>query len=225
MTGYQIGLTIALAASLAQLAPVVVALRARRRLTGARAWVVAWAAVATAMDFVIYWTTFHHEQNLWLAYVDLAVLIAMALWAFSLWQATEMARLTMRLTLVGFTAAYLILTVAFDNTSSFSRAAQPMGSLVGLGASAYTLVALSLRSHGSLVRQDWFWVSAGFALYFGAICAVSPLSLLLFRVEPRLVELAFDVRNGLILLAMVAVARGIALAPAIGARPARAAAG
>ena len=63
--------------------------------------------------------------------------------------------------------AWGVLTFAVEDTSSFSRVADPLANLVGLSAAAFTLVARSHVASGLLLRKDWFWVSGGMVLYFG----------------------------------------------------------
>ena len=119
------------------------------------------------------------------------------------------ARLTLRLAIVPFVLAWVVLTFAFDDTETFSRVADPMASLVGLGAAAFTLVARSYVASGLLRRQDWFWVSAGMVLYFGTATMLQPLSALLIGDAPQLMVRAFEVKSVLDVFAFLLIARGV----------------
>ena len=84
-----------------------------------------------------------------------------------------------------------------------------MASLVGLSAAAYTLVARSRTATGDLLRQDWFWVSAGMALYLGTFSMIDPLSALLVGSDPVLMVRAYQFEAVLAVVAFLAIARGM----------------
>ena len=70
-----------------------------------------------------------------------------------------------------------------------------------------------VRSHAARVpplTQDWFWICAGVALYFGAWSAIGPLSLLLVSSAPALLARAYEVTAVVEICAMLAIARGMA---------------
>jgi hypothetical protein len=192
-----------------QAVPLVAALVARRRLHPAAAWAVAWCVFLVTVDVTALAIGWRGHQNLFLPYISTPVSTALAMWALSLWQHAELPRLTLRLTIIPFLAVWGVLTFAFEDTSSFSRVAQPLANLVGLGAAAFTLVARSHVAGGLLRHQDWFWVSAGMVLYFGTATMLQPLSSLLIGDSPQLLVRAYDVKSGLDVLAFLAIARGV----------------
>jgi len=189
--------------------PLLAVIALRRRVRGARLWVVAWCTFLLAWDLTSLCVSWHGHSNLWLTYVLEPVGIALVLWSLSLWQLRELPRLTMRFALVPFVVAWVVLTVAFEDTSGFSRAADPMAALLGLGAAAYTLLARAGRSRGDLLRCDWLWVCGGMALYFGTGTALQPLAALLIAQDPQLVVLAYDAKAALDVAAFLAIARGV----------------
>ena len=192
-----------------QAAPLVAAVVAWRPVRGARAWVLAWCAVLVAVDAASLWFASRDVHNLWLWYWLTPAGGAMVLWALSLWQRGEVARLAFRLAIVPFLVAWSVLTLAVEDTSAFSRAAGPMAKLVGLGAAAFTLLTRSHSASGSLLRHDWFWVSAGMALYFGVSSTLGPLSALLIGSSPRLLDQAYQLKSLLDVLAFLFIARGV----------------
>ena len=192
----------------AEAAPLVAAALVRRPLRGARFWILVWCGVLTAANALQLWLASRGVRNLWIAYVVYGA-SALVLWALSYWQANETARLTFRVAVVPFLAVCGLLTLAVDDTSSFSRAAEPTTYLVCLLAAAYTLLARSLRSSASLMRQDWFWVSAGLALYFGTWSAVGPLGALLVGHAPELLKRAYEFQMVLQIAAFLAIVRGV----------------
>ncbi len=189
--------------------PLVVAVR-RGAWRGARGWVVAWATVLAMEEALQVALAAAHVHNLWVGYVFEPVAMVLALWALALWQVRPLARLTVRLVIPPALLVFGVLTFAFDNTSTFSRAAQPMLALVGLGAAAYTLVARSAAGSGDLLRKGWFWICGGMTLYFGTFATVGPVSGLLLR-DPLLFRRAYELAMGLMLVAFLVIARGIAL--------------
>jgi hypothetical protein len=197
-------------ATLAQGVPPVAAAVARRPVRGARTWVLLWCALLLAVDLVQRWLGAHRERNLWLGYVLTPVGGALALWALSCWQTRELSRLTLRFAIGPFLLVCLVLLLTVERTSDFSRVAQPVASLVCLCAAAFTLLVRSHEEPGSLVRQDWFWVSAGMALYFGVTVTIAPLSALLLGADLRQMVVAYEARAALEVVAFALIAVGMA---------------
>jgi len=195
--------------AVAQVVPLVAAAVARRRVRGARAWVLAWCALLALVDGAALWLGREGTANILLFNLVTPAGAALVLWALSYWQAGDLSRLTFRLAIVPFLLVWGVLTVAFESTSSFSSVADPLAKLVGLGAAAFTLLAGSRRVEGLLHCRDWFWISGGMALYFGTATALSPLSALLVQEAPQLVIRAYEVKSVLDVLAFLAIARGV----------------
>jgi hypothetical protein len=196
--------------TLSQGVPPVVAAVARRRVRGARAWVILWCVVLLGLDVFQLWLAKRGQQNLWVAYVDTPLSASVALWALSCWQTREVSRLTLRFAIVPFLAAWAALLLTVESTADFSRVSQPMASLVCLCAAAFTLLVRSHEEPGSLVRQDWFWVSAGMALYFGVTVTIAPLSALLLGADLRQMVVAYEARAALEVVAFALIAVGMA---------------
>jgi len=195
----------------AEALPLVAAAVVRRGLGAgaARGWVLAWCGLLTAANVAQLWLGSRGVNNLWLSWVVNPVGGALVLWALSCWATRELPRLTMRLMIVAFLLVWAVLTLAFDQASTFSRAAEPLANLVCLGAAAYTLVARSRTAGGDLLRQDWMWVSAGMALYFGTLATRSPLSALLVSSDPALLVRAYELAAVLCIAALLAITRGV----------------
>jgi hypothetical protein len=151
----------------------------------------------------------HHQSNLLLFNLVTPVGVTLVLWALSLWQAGDVPRLTFRLAIVPYLLTWTLLTVVFKEMETFSRVADPMSNLVALGAAAFTLVARAHHAVGPLHRQDWFWITAGMALYFGAASAQAPLSALLVGEAPALMNRAYEFKSVLDVFAFLAIARGV----------------
>lgn len=204
---------VAYVAIAAQAVPLFAAAAVRHHIRGARTWVLLWCGFLFATDVAGGWLGSHGVQNLLLINGVAPASVTLVLWTASLWQSTDIARLTMRLAIVPFLLLWMVLSLAFDDSATFSAAAVPMANLVGLGAAAFTLVARSARATDSLLRHDWFWVSAGTALYFGGSAALSPLSALLVGSDPGLLDLAYQGKSALDIAAFLAIARGVTCQP------------
>lgn len=190
--------------------PVVALAAARRPLRGPRVWVVAWSLLLLGVDLLALWLAEHRDRNLWLVYVVTPASGVLALWALSCWQTRELARLTLRFAIVPFLLVWAVLFLTLESPAHFSRLAQPMANFVCLCAAAFTLLVRSHAASRSLVRQDWFWVSAGMALYFGITVTIAPLSALLIGEDVRHLVLAFQTRAVLEIVAFVLIAVGMA---------------
>ncbi len=172
-------------------------------------WVLVWCALLVLESAIQLLLARRGVHNLWLSYLFDPVTGATVLWALSCWQTSELARLTMRLAIVPFLVVLASLTIFFENTSFFSRAVQPTMALVGLFAAATTLISRSRASRGDLLGQDWFWVSAGIALYFGTFSMIGPLSALLIGSDVAMMTRAYELEAVLSIVAFLAIARGL----------------
>jgi hypothetical protein len=200
--------------SAAEALPLVAVAAVRRPSGGARRWLAGWSALLAAVDGTQLVLGLKGVHNIWLSYVATAG-SALVLWALSCWQTNDTARLTLRAAVVPFLVVWAVLTLFVEDTSTFSRAAEPMGDLICLAAAAYTLLVRSFRSRGDLLRQGWFWGSAGLALYFGIWSAMGPLGALLVRGAPQLLVLAYQAAMALNIVAFAAIARGVTCRAAI----------
>jgi hypothetical protein len=194
----------------AQLGPLVAWAVWRPRLRGARAWVLAWCALLVAVDALSLLSWGRNVHDLWITYLATPVEVTLLLWAFSLWQKREFPRLTMRLVIVPFVLISVVLLLTFENTSAVSAALKPMGSLVALGAAAFTLFARGAGARHGMLRADWFWISGGTALYFLAAGIVGTASALSAGGAAALAVGVYEVQAVVNLTAFLAMARGIA---------------
>lgn len=195
--------------SVATAAPLAAALRGRAR-SAPRRWVLVWTGVQVLESGLQGLLSILGVHNLWLVYVLAPVDCGALLWALSLWQIDDVARVAFRLAIAASGVAFYVLAAAFDRASTFSLAALPMVQLVSLAAAAYTLVARSRVTRGDPLQEDWFWVCAGMALLFGVDAMLGPLSRLLLVSDPGLFRRAYQVNAVLTSVAFLAIARGIA---------------
>ncbi len=178
-------------------------------MTTARWLVFFWAAIgllATVAQRVI---AFTGNSNLWLSYIAQPVLLVLALAALSMWQTRELPRQVIRAAVPVSLVAGMALVLLVEDTGSFSAIAAPMFALVGLGASLLTLVARASDETDSLLRQDWFWITSGMALYFGALAALMPMARLLIGAHGELVDRAWQLWGASAIVANGAIAVGM----------------
>jgi len=193
----------------AEAAPLVVAAVVRRPQRGARRWVLAWSGLLVCADVVQLWLAVHAVHNLWVGYVGTAA-GALVLWGLASWQTGATQRLALQVATVLFLVVWVVLTVSVDNTSELSRAGSPMANVACLLAAAYTLLARSVSSRADLLDQDWFWVTAGLALYFAIWSAMDLMRALLFGRDFLLMSRLEQVGFALNIVAFLAIARGVA---------------
>jgi Flp pilus assembly protein TadB len=198
---------------MAEATPLVVLAFHRRWPRGARAWLTAWVVYLLAIDLVGASFAVRGLNNLWLEYILMPVSVSLALWTLSYWQGAELWRLTFRIAIAPLLLAWGILTLVVDNTNSFSNAAEPTVKLVTLAAAAFTLLAGSLSRRGDLLRQDWFWFSAGMALYFGSGATLGPVSALFEGRDTHLLMVVFASWSLIGSLAFLLIAKGMACPP------------
>jgi len=90
-----------------------------------------------------------------------------------------------------------------------STVVEPLYMLLALVVTVFTLAARSATERQPLMRQDWFWVCAGLALYLGSNAAFSPLVAALVEHHPDLVLRAFAVKSALDIAAFLTLSVGI----------------
>ena len=99
---------------------------ARRRVRGARAWVLVWCGVLVLANGLQLSLALHKVHNSWVGYAVIAASVVV-LWALSYWQSGYTAQLTLRISIIGLLVVLAVLTLV-SLFSSFSRAeARPSG--------------------------------------------------------------------------------------------------
>lgn len=180
-----------------------------RRLTPARGGVMAIAGLgvsATVAQFVIAQSG---RSNLWLSYITLPAETIMVLWTFSLWQLTATARKMFRLAIPAALILQVVLVLAVEDVNGFSAVSIPLFGVLCLGAVLYTLITRAVDETESLLRQDWLWISIGFALYFGGLATITPLSSLLIGEHLDLVKRVWELFAAIGLVSYIAISVGM----------------
>jgi hypothetical protein len=200
---------IVLFAGIVPVAPLLTALIARRRLSAARWFIVAWCSGLLAGNLMMRAVGRSGQSTLGWGYAVAAIEGALALWALSLWQSKPVLRTTLRVSVPASLAAYVVIVLTVENTGRFSTVSAPLYSLLGLGAAVTTLVSRATEEIESLLRQDWFWISGGMALYFGSSAALTPLASLLLPMNLELLQRAWMVFSAAVIVGFVAIAVGM----------------
>ena len=196
-------------ASLAsQYLPLIAALIGRRQLTRPRLFVILWVGLYILMNLLGWVLQARGINNHFLTPVFTPFQGAAILWALSLWQTRQVARLTIRLAIPFFILAWAVFTLTIENLRNFSLAAEPVYSMLALGAAIYTLVARGTDATEPLTRQDWFWICGGLSLHFGALAVVLPLAAGLVESNPEVVIRAYTVRAVINTFAFICITIG-----------------
>jgi hypothetical protein len=191
-----------------EVGPVLAGIIKRPGRGDPRAWVVAWCLLLVGANGAGLYLGSHGINTHPLVYGIIPFQGATILWALSLWQTRQLARLTMRAAIPPFLVAWGLLLLVED-LYNFSAIAEPVYSLLALAAALYTLVSRSGEATESLLGADWFWVCAGLALHFGALVFLTPFSAALVRTNPEIVVRAYQVRAAINILAFAIITIGI----------------
>ncbi len=191
-----------------ELIPLSVAAARARRLTPGGRWVGIWCALYVVQNAITIPLALTRHNNHVFTYIFVPIQGAAILWALSLWQQQQIARLTIRAAIPAFLVAWLLLLLV-ENTGNFSTIAEPVYSLLALGAALYTLVARGAATSDPLLRQDWFWICIGLSLHFGALALLTPLGAALVKEHPEVVVRAYVLRSWINIVAYVLIAIGL----------------
>ncbi len=195
-------------ATAAQISPVLGGWVARARLTAPRLGILTWCALKSGIDVGALVLASRGINNHWLTYVFLPIEAALILWALSYWQG-QVAKLAMRLAIPLFLVAWLVLVAVVEDTGTFSQVGEPVHALLGLVAALFTVGTRAYGESDPLVRQDWFWICIGLALYFGTTATLTLLGAILVAQRPDLVDAAFKVKAVVDILAFAAITGGM----------------
>ena len=196
-------------AAASQALPPLAALRHGRRLPAARGWIVAWGLLLLASDAIQFAYAVQGRHNLWLRYLVGPFEAGTVLWALALWHADSVARLGLRYAVLVFGLTWILLVGFVERITTFGLVTGPLLSLVVLGATLVTLLHRIRVQEDGLLREDWFWICTGLALWYGSAAALEPLSRLLVESQPAVVYSAYRVKAVVDIVASLAIARGM----------------
>ncbi len=195
------------AGGLANGLPVVAGIAGWRGLRAGRTWAWAWG-LASAAAQVLQFMISRHGPNLWLAYFTTPLEGSLMLMALSCWQDRVPYRRALRWVVVVALALDLLSVRFVEDPRGFSIAAMPTYAILGFAAALFTLVTRAVSTGEPLLTQDWFWVSAGFAVYNGASGVVTPIASALHGDIPALIQ-TYRVYAVVQIVAYAAVAAGL----------------
>lgn len=188
--------------------PVLVALPRARRITGARLMILAWALLIFMMDMTALYFRSRHLYNHFLTYIFTPIQAVAVLWALSMWQVRPVARMTIRLAIPPFLVAWIVLTLLVEDVNNFSRAVEPVYSILALGAAIFTILSRAGDETAPLLRQDWFWICGGLILYFGALAVLTPLGAAYIH-DLAMMLRAYTLRAWITVIAFILISIGI----------------
>jgi len=193
----------------ATVVPLVAGAANRRRLTSARRWILGWSGLLVAANLLSAALAMQNRNNHWLNYVVTPLGAAVSLWAVSLWQRSLRATRALRLCIPLLGMSWIAIVLRWENTATFSVLAEPFAGLLVLGAAIYTLVASTATESGDLLKQDWFWVATGLALYSGAAVALPPTAYWLLDRNRSLAIKVYEVKALIEIVAFLVISKGM----------------
>lgn len=187
----------------------VAALRHGRALPSVRRWIIVWAVLLLAYDALSLVLALQNRRNLWIGDVVGPIEVATVLIALALCHPKGTRRQVVLAVIPIFMLVWGILLVFVEADNSFSTIANPLKSLVVLVASVTTLLLAIRTEEGSLAQQDWFWITIGLALKYGADAAIEPMSRVVLDTNPEVVMFAYKLKSLVSVVASLVIARGI----------------
>ncbi|MBL8996593.1 MAG: hypothetical protein KJZ74_01490 [Gemmatimonadales bacterium] len=155
--------------------PLVAALTRPRALRGARAGVALWLVLLVVTNVAgLAWSQYLRLGNNHFISFAMTPLQGLAvLWAIAEWQVRPVLRMTVRLC-IPLIALWWLVDIAFlEDITSFSTIGSPVYYLIALAAAMLALVTGAREEEESLLRQDWFWILSGLAIYFASNATVT----------------------------------------------------
>lgn len=172
-------------AIIAELFPVLAALAVGRRVSRPSRLIAILFLLWFGEDLVQQLLIHLHHNNNWLLHLTMPFEAALLLWAFSLWQDSEVARRAILLAVPIYVAVWLVLQLFVEQLDRVSQYAGPMSYLLVLAIAAFTLVSKSARATEPGWRQPWFWISAGMIIDMGSQVAYNPITNILIATHQR----------------------------------------
>ena len=197
------------AASFSRVLPPI-ALIMRRAATPGRSWAAVACLILIVGDYAARALGARGINNLWVGYISSPAVGIATLLALASWQRTRKSRQIVLGLAPIFALAWIGVVMTAEDVNSFSVAAFPLQSLLLLILCLWTLGSNGLSEGSSgLHRNDWFWISSGFALSNGAASAIEPLSAMLLNSSPERLFDLFNFRSGIDLIASLTITAGM----------------
>lgn len=150
----------------------------------------------------------HGAPNLWFLHLAMPIFASLLIWALSGWQRAEVSRRAFRLTIPLFVFLWAVL-LRVEGLAAFSYIGGPIRSVLLVALSCYTLVSNARHSWTPVWRADWFWVSTGLLLSFGARVVLTPISQALLASSPAEILRMYTVFDAIDVVATLLVSWGI----------------
>lgn len=179
-----------------------------------RKLVVLWMLVFFVSDVTQFVMMSRGIQNLWLRYIFNPTSDVLILLALSLWQDHPLRRLGIRVATFILIPVWIGYAIA-EGVGTFGRFSDPLRSLVILLAALVTLIGNSLSTTRRIVRQDWFWVASGVALYFALEVALGPFMDFIFRDSRDIAMRAFLFKARFDIVAYLLIGVGLLCRPEV----------
>lgn len=189
--------------------PLVAMIR-RRSLRQGGGWLALACMVSLGGDALGLYLSARGLNNHWLAYLVTPLLFSSILFGLGVLQHTAQERAAFRITAVLMLFVSAVLAVVADDLLNFSKYSLPLGSLLVLGASVWTLVRGGFPLLGGLPEAaGWFWIPGGFAVYAAVTAAYLPLIGDFTTSDREFVDAVLRAKSILVIIAFTLVSWGI----------------
>lgn len=148
-------------------------------------------------------------RNEWVSVVTVPLEVSVVLLLLAEWQPTHFLRLAHLVAVPIALLGTAVVMLAAGDVGAFSIWIAPGLALLALAGLLQTLVHSSLLSTESLMRQDWFWVCLGAAVFWLGFVTVPPFHRAFVESHPDWVRLAYLARAWVNIGAFLMVTWGV----------------
>lgn len=173
-------------------------------------WIGVAMGLSFSIDSLLAVLSVQGINNNWVTYSFTPLYGAAMVMVLAQGQRTVVERQAVTLTAGLLLVVVMGLNLLFEETTTYSRIASPVRSLVVFALAIWTLLRQESGSlDSSLLRSGWFWVPLGFALYSGGSAAYFPLAWGFIGQDPGFVMAMAQLRSALVVFSFLLVAWGV----------------
>ncbi|MBD3170750.1 MAG: hypothetical protein GF307_14840 [candidate division Zixibacteria bacterium] len=132
--------------------------------------------VVISTDFISLFCPTYAGTNFWIYHLFTLFEYIFLTAAFILMQKGTTAKLIFKISIAVFTTIWIAAKLMFENPGQFDSITLTLASVFLVGISAFTLIDISRRGTGSLIKLPLFWYSVAVLIYFSGNIVVFAIS-------------------------------------------------